>query len=325
MSESTVLVTGGAGYIGSHTCKALAAAGYLPVTYDNLSRGHRQAVKWGPLVEGDILDKSALTEAFKRYQPDAVLHFAAFAYVGESVTEPIMYYRNNFTGALNLVDVMREQQCHRLVFSSTCATYGMAAGNLITEDDVQAPINAYGRSKWMVEHLLRDCDSAYGLHSVALRYFNAAGADEAGELIEDHDPETHIIPLALQTAAGQRDAFDIYGTDYSTPDGTAVRDYIHVADLAAAHVLALRYLQAAGVTTALNLGTGQGYSVQQVIDAARKVTGRTIATRAVARRPGDPPFLVADARRARAALGWQPVHTSIETMVATAWTSFPHR
>jgi UDP-glucose-4-epimerase GalE len=320
VSATTVFVTGGAGYIGSHACKALATAGYEPIAYDNLSRGHAHAVKWGPIVQGDILDSTALRTAFEQYRPIAVLHFAAFAYVNESVAEPTMYYRNNFCGALNLLEAMREHACRQIVFSSTCATYGMATdGQRITEDHPQAPINPYGRSKWMVEHLLRDCSAAFNIRSVALRYFNAAGADADGDLGEEHDPETHIIPLALLTAAGKCAAFDIYGTDYPTPDGTAIRDYIHVTDLADAHVAALKYLTNGGATTALNLGTGQGFSVREVLNAAQRASKRKINAREMPRREGDPPALVADARRARAVLNWEPRLTDLDTIIATAW------
>jgi UDP-arabinose 4-epimerase len=317
--SACVLVTGGAGYIGSHACKALAAAGWTPVAYDNLSRGHAHAVKWGPLVEGDILDAAALDRAFARFRPQAVLHFAAFAYVGESVERPTEYYRNNFAGALQLVEAMRRHGCDRLVFSSTCAVYGLAEVGVLDEDQPRAPINPYGRSKNMVEQLLVDCAQAHGLRSVSLRYFNCAGADPDGEIGEEHDPEPHLIPRALLAAAGALDRLEIYGTDYPTPDGTAVRDYIHVSDLANAHVAALDHLRQGGETVALNLGIGRGFSVREVVAAAERISGRRVPTLARPRRPGDPPVLVAEAGRARARLGWQPRFSDLDEIIATAW------
>ena len=238
-----ILVTGGAGYIGSHTCKALAKAGFTPITYDNLTSGHEWAVRWGPLARGDILDRDRLDEVFRQYQPSAVMHFAAYAYVDESVEQPLKYYRNNVAGALNLLDVMREHGVNYIVFSSTCATYGLPQAIPMPEDHPQNPVNPYGASKLMVERMLTDFGTAYGLRSISLRYFNAAGADPDGEIGEDHDPETHLIPLVLETAAGRRPNITIYGTDYDTPDGTCIRDYVHVTDLAKAHVLALKALQ----------------------------------------------------------------------------------
>jgi UDP-glucose-4-epimerase GalE len=318
-SEPTVLVTGGAGYIGSHTCRLLASRGYRPVTYDNLSNGHAHAVRWGPLVRGDILDRQALHQAFAEHRPRAVMHFAALAYVGESVKDPTTYYRNNFCGALAMLDTMRAFDCRAFVFSSTCAVYGHSEGASIGEDHPHAPVNPYGRSKAMVEQLLRDCDAAHELRSVSLRYFNAAGADPQGDLGEEHDPETHAIPLALQTAAGLRPQFDVYGTDYPTPDGTAIRDYVHVADLAEAHVAALGYLERGGETTALNLGTGQGHSVREVVAMVERVTGRRVAVREAPRRAGDPPALVAKAGRANSVLGWQASNSDLAFIVDSAW------
>uniref|UniRef100_UPI0017F578EB UDP-glucose 4-epimerase GalE n=1 Tax=Ramlibacter sp. TaxID=1917967 RepID=UPI0017F578EB len=275
----TVLVTGGAGYVGSHACKALAAAGFVPVAFDNLSRGHRESVRWGPLVQGDILDRPALDAALRQYAPLAVLHFAAFAYVGESVTEPGKYYRNNVTGSLTLLEAMRHAGVHQLVFSSSCATYGVPRTPLLAEDHPQEPINPYGASKLMTERMLRDFDAAYGLRAICLRYFNAAGADPEGETGEEHDPEPHLIPQILDTAAGRQPVATIFGDRHATPDGTCVRDYVHVSDLAEAHVLALRALQDGCASTAFNLGNGNGFSVREVIDAARAVTGRPIAVR----------------------------------------------
>jgi UDP-arabinose 4-epimerase len=318
----TVLVTGGAGYVGSHAAKALAAAGYRPVTVDNLSRGHAWAVRWGPLERGDLLDRSFLDAAFGRWRPTAVLHLAAFAYVGESVGAPALYYRNNVVGSLQLLEAMRDHGVTRLVFSSTCATYGTPDEVPIAEDAPQRPINPYGNSKLVVEAMLRDFDAAHGLRSVALRYFNAAGADAAAETGEDHDPETHLIPVALAVAAGRRPRLDVFGDDYPTADGTCIRDYVHVTDLAAAHVLALRALTDGATTMALNLGTGTGASVREVIRTVEQVTERRVPIRIVDRRPGDPPVLVAAPGRARGELGWQPQHSRLETIVRTAWVWF---
>ncbi|MBK8907085.1 MAG: UDP-glucose 4-epimerase GalE [Rhodospirillales bacterium] len=314
-----VLVTGGAGYIGSHACKALASAGFLPVAFDDLSRGHASAVKWGPLVHGSLLDAEALADVVAVHRPVAVLHFAGLAYVGESVEDPLAYYRTNVCGSMVLVDAVRAHGGPPIVFSSSCAVYGVSAAGVIDEQHPRAPINPYGRSKNMVECLLRDCEPAYGLRSVCLRYFNCAGADPEGELGEDHDPEPHIIPRILAAAAGETGAFDIYGGDYPTPDGTAVRDYVHVSDLAAAHVAALRYLLDGGDSLALNLGIGRGYSVREVVGAGERVTGRRIRTQVRDRRPGDPPILVASPGLARAVLGWQARYDDLDDMIATAW------
>lgn len=313
----SVLVTGGAGYVGSHACKALFRAGYLPVAYDNLSRGHREAVRWGPLVEGDTADRARLLAAIRQHQIGAVLHFAAFAYVGESVADPALYYRNNLVGSLALIEAMRESGVTKIVFSSTCATYGVPDAVPIPESARQAPVNPYGETKLAVERALRWYE-AHGLRSVALRYFNAAGADPEGEIGERHDPETHLIPLVLEAALGKRAGVEIYGTDYPTPDGTAIRDYVHVADLAAAHVLALDHLAAGGESLRLNLGTGSGHSVREVIAAAERISGRRVPFRAAPRRPGDPPVLVADARLAAERLGWQPRLSDLDTILGTA-------
>jgi UDP-arabinose 4-epimerase len=316
---NSVLVTGGAGYVGSHTCKALAHAGYRPIVFDSLCNGRREFAKWGPLVEGDLLNRENLSVALNKYQPSAVLHFAAFAYVGESMRSPATYYRNNVVGTLNLLDAMREARVSRLVFSSTCATFGLPQKEKIDELHPQAPINPYGASKLMIERLLRDYDAAYGLRSISLRYFNAAGADSEGDIGEAHDPETHLIPLVLQTALGERAAVDVYGTDFATPDGTCIRDYVHVEDLAQAHLLALRALERGAATTAYNLGNGRGCSVREVIDVCERVTSRRVAWSAANRREGDPPVLVADSQRARSELGWQPKYESLEDIVASAW------
>jgi len=314
-----ILVTGGAGYIGAHTCKLLAARGRTPVCYDNLVYGHRYAVQWGPLEEGDLLDRSRLDEVLERHRPEAVVHFAAFTYVGESVENPGKYYRNNVVGTLNLLEAMRDRQIRRIVFSSTCATYGEPEQIPITEDHPQSPINPYGASKWMIERMLSDFEAAHGMKSAALRYFNAAGADPDAEIGEDHDPETHLIPLVLDVALGRRKEISIFGDDYDTPDGTCIRDYIHVTDLAEAHLRALDHLEKEGESLRLNLGNGQGYSVREVIEVAERVTGRSIRTRVTERRPGDPPRLVGDASRARETLGWKPDYPALETIVRHAW------
>jgi UDP-arabinose 4-epimerase len=319
MSES-VLVTGGAGYIGSHACKALARAGFRPVVFDDISRGHRQAVRWGPLVEGDLTDRARLAAALEQHRISAVMHFAAYAYVGESVTDPAMYYRNNFGGTLSLLDAMRETGVGSIVFSSTCATYGTPASIPIRETALQLPVNPYGETKLAIERALHWYGEAYGLRWVSLRYFNAAGADPDCEIGELHDPETHLVPLVLQTALGQRRQIDVYGTDYPTPDGTAIRDYIHVQDLAEAHLRALEHLAAGRDSAALNLGTGRGHSVREVVRVAEAISGRHIRCHDTARRPGDPPALVADPGRAAELLGWRARLSDLETIIRTALT-----
>ena len=314
-----ILVTGGAGYIGSHACKALAQAGYTPVAYDNLVYGHEESVRWGPLEVGDIADRARLDAVIAHYNPQAVMHFAAYAYVGESVQDPAKYYRNNVAGTLTLLEALVQHGVQRIVFSSTCATYGVPERTPIDEAHPQRPINPYGASKLMIERMLQDFDVAYGLRSVALRYFNAAGADPEGEIGEEHDPETHLIPLALQAALGAGPALQVYGTDYPTPDGSCIRDYIHVADLAQAHVLALDYLASGGDSTAINLGTGRGHSVLEVIETARHITGRDIPVILTDRRPGDPPILTAAADKASTLLGWQPTYTDLAEILRHAW------
>ena len=314
-----ILVTGGAGYIGSHACKALSNAGYTPIAYDNLVYGHEWAVKWGPFEQGDILDRKRLDEVIEQYQPAAIMHFAAYAYVGESVEQPGKYYRNNVSGSLTLLEAMRDHGIRYFIFSSTCATYGEPQQIPISEDHKQAPINPYGHSKLMIEQMLSDFDTAHDLKSVALRYFNAAGADPDGDTGEDHDPETHLIPLVLDAAIGKRPSITIFGDDYDTPDGTCIRDYIHVTDLADAHVKALKYLEQGGNTTKFNLGNGTGFSVKDVIDTAQKVTGRDIPVVIGKRRPGDPPRLVGDATRIRKELNWSPEYADLETIIDTAW------
>jgi len=315
---NSVLVTGGAGYIGSHACKALARAGYRPVVFDNISRGHREAVRWGPLIEGDIADRRLLAATLDKYQISAVMHFAAYAYVGESVADPAMYYRNNLGGTLSLLEAVRDAAVDKLVFSSTCATYGTPASLPIRETAPQCPVNPYGETKLAIERALRWYGQAYGLQSVSLRYFNAAGADPDGEIGELHTPETHLVPLVLQTALGRRSHIEVYGTDYPTPDGTAIRDYIHVQDLAEAHLRALEYLLAGGAAVALNLGTGSGHSVREVVRAAETIGGRPISSRHAPRRAGDPPVLVADPGLAAELLGWRAQISDLETIVRTA-------
>jgi len=314
-----VLVTGGAGYIGSHTCKALAAAGYTPVAYDNLVSGHRRAVQWGPFEHGDVLDQARLDEVIAAHKPDAVLHFSAFAYVGESVVNPGKYYRNNVAGSLALLQAMQRRGIDRMVFSSSCAVYGVPDQLPITEQTPRKPINPYGMSKFMVEQMLADFQVAYGLQWVALRYFNAAGADPDGEIGEDHDPETHVIPLILETVAGLRKSVTIMGTDYDTPDGTCVRDYVHVSDLADAHVQALAALENGFRPGALNLGVGKGHSVREVIGAVERVAGCKVPVVTGPRREGDPAILVSDARRARDVLGWKPRFPRLDDIVRSAW------
>jgi UDP-arabinose 4-epimerase len=313
-----VLVAGGAGYIGSHTCKALAEAGHTPIVYDNLHTGHAWAVKWGAFEQGDLNDAATLGAAMKRHRPEAVVDFAGLIDVGESSREPTLYYRHNVGSVLTLLETMRAHDVGSIVFSSSCATYGVPARVPIGEDTAQAPINPYGRSKLMAEMMLRDACAAQGFAAVALRYFNASGADAAGELGEEHDPETHLIPLVLQAAAGVRPAISVFGTDYDTPDGTCIRDYIHVTDLAAAHVAALSVCKP-GTFAAYNLGTGAGASINEIINLARTVTGRKIAVTQAARRKGDPPRLVADASLAATGLKWRPVHSNPENIIRTAW------
>lgn len=318
MSE-TILVTGGAGYVGSHACKALARAGYRPITYDSLIHGHREAVRWGPLVEADLADAERLVETLRRFEVRAVLHFAAFAYVGESVERPGLYFRNNVANTLTLLEAMRTAAVRHVVFSSTCATYGIPERVPVLESALQRPVNPYGESKLMVERMLHWYGTAHGFTHAILRYFNAAGADSEGEIGEEHDPETHLIPLVLQAALGQRAQIDVLGTDYPTPDGSAVRDYIHVQDLAEAHVRALDLLLRGGLSITVNLGTGTGHSVREVIAAAERVTGRRIPRREALRRFGDPPVLVADASRAGELLGWKPALSDLDTILKTAW------
>lgn len=313
-----ILVVGGAGYIGSHACKALAAAGHEPVVYDNLSTGHADFVKWGPLEQGDIRDGDRLAEVMSSHAPDLVMHFAALAYVGESVAEPAKYYDVNVNGTATLLRAMLDHGVKRIVFSSTCATYGIPEAMPIAETTPQDPINPYGYTKLVVERMLRDFETAYGLSWAALRYFNAAGCDADGDVGEDHDPETHVIPLALMSALGQREAFKLFGDDYPTRDGSPVRDYIHVTDLASAHLKAAEYLVGGNPSIALNLGTGNGTTVFELVAAIERVSGRKVPLEIAPRRAGDPPELYASAQRAADVLGWVPEHSGLDEIVATA-------
>ena len=314
----SILIVGGAGYIGSQTAKRVAQAGLEPVVFDNLVYGHKWAVKWGPLVEGDLADGALIRDVLEKHEVTAVVHFAAYAYVGESVLHPRKYFRNNVAGTLNLLDAMIDAGVRDIVFSSTCATYGEPARVPIDEQHPQSPVNPYGETKLAIERALFWYQRAYPIRFAALRYFNAAGADPDGELGEDHDPETHLIPLAIEAALGGK-GLDIYGTDYQTPDGTAIRDYIHVQDLADAHVAALEKLRGGATRLFVNLGTGRGHSVREVIAAVEKVSGKKVPARECDRRAGDPPVLVADARLAADVLGWQARMPGIETIVEHAW------
>ena len=313
-----MLVTGGAGYIGSHTCKMLAAAGYAPVVFDNLVAGHREAVRFGELVEGDIADTAAVRAAIRRYGIQAVMHFAAFLDVGESVRDPARYYRNNVGGALSVLDAMAAEAVSLLVFSSTCATYGEPIETPIAETHPQRPVNSYGETKLTIERALPHFERAYGLHSISLRYFNAAGADPDGELGEDHSPEIHLIPRALDAASGGPD-LQVFGDDYPTPDGTCLRDYVHVTDLADAHVKALEALAETGRSGAYNLGTGRPHSVRDVIGAVEGVTGSRVPWTLAPRRPGDPAVLYAAPQKAQSELHWKPSYPDLEAIVRTAW------
>ncbi|WP_227284171.1 MULTISPECIES: UDP-glucose 4-epimerase GalE [Paracoccaceae] len=322
MSATPVIVTGGAGFIGSHACKCLSAAGYLPVAVDNLRTGHSDAVKWGPLEQLDIRDTEGLAKVIATYRADTVMHFAAAAYVGESVGDPGLYYDLNVGGLISLLRAMDMAGAGQIVFSSSCATYGIPDQLPITEGSAQRPVNPYGHSKLMGEQMIRDHAAAYGLRFAILRYFNASGADPEADLRERHDPETHLIPLALMAAAGQRPALDVFGTDYDTPDGTCIRDYIHVTDLARAHVLALQHLADGKPDIALNLGTGRGLSIFEIATAIEDVTGRKMPWRAAPRRPGDPPILVADITQARRVLGFVTQYSDIETILRHAAPGF---
>lgn len=315
----SILVCGGAGYIGSHVNKQLNKEGYETVVFDNLSYGHREAVKWGHFVQGDLKNLEEIEEVFRKFKIDAVFHFAAYAYVGESVEKPEKYYYNNVANTLNLLHAMRKHGCKKIIFSSTCATYGEPKKIPITESMPQEPVNPYGASKLMVERIFKDYSKAYGLNFVVLRYFNAAGADPEGEIGESHSPETHIIPLVLDAASGKREDIKVFGTDYDTEDGSCVRDYIHVYDLATAHLQALHYLEQGKESEFFNLGNELGTSVFQVIDAVRRVTGQEFKVMRAARRPGDPAKLVGSSHKAQEILGWIPVYGDIDQIVEHAW------
>jgi len=316
--KECILVTGGAGYVGSHACKALSQAGYIPVSIDNLVHGHRESVKWGPLEYGNLEDVSFLRDVFKRYSPLAVMHFAAYAYVGESVLDPCKYYRNNVIGTLALLDVMREFGTQYIIFSSTCATYGVPSQVPISEACDQKPINPYGHSKLMIEQILRDYSHAYGVSYVSLRYFNAAGADPDGEIGELHEPETHLIPLVIQAGLDSEYTVKVFGNDYPTRDGSAIRDYIHVSDLASAHVKALVYLLTQKKNIEINLGTGRGITVLEVIRMVEKVINHPVTIELSSRREGDPAELVADAAYANDLLDWKPINSDLEKIIITA-------
>lgn len=321
-AKPKILVTGGAGYIGSHAVLALVDKGYDVVVLDNLVYGHRdlaETVLGVELVEGELGDAELLSNLFARHQFEAVIHFAAYAYVGESMSDPGKYYRNNVTGTLTLLEAMASSNINKIVFSSTCATYGIPDSTPILESAPQNPINPYGFTKLVVERMLKDFDRAHQMKSVVFRYFNAAGADPEGRLGEDHMPETHLIPLVLLTALGRRQSISIFGTDYPTPDGTCIRDYIHVSDLASAHVLGLEYLLKGGDSNIFNLGNGQGFSVKEVIDTAKQVTGLPITVIESDRRPGDPPVLVGSAEKAAKILGWHPQHGKLSEILQHAW------
>ena len=314
-----ILVCGGAGYIGSHINKQLNKEGYETIVFDNLIYGHKEAVKWGKLVVGDMKNVDEIEAVFKNNQIDAVFHFAAYAYVGESVEHPEKYYYNNVANTLNLLHVMMKYGCNRIIFSSTCATYGEPEKVPITEDMPQNPINPYGATKLMVERIFQDYHKAYGIQYVVLRYFNAAGADPDGEIGESHNPETHIIPLVLDAASGKRPNIKVFGTDYDTPDGSCIRDYIHVYDLATAHLLALHHLEAGKESQFFNLGNEKGTSVLEVVDSVKRVTRRNLKVTLTDRRPGDPAKLVGSSQKAQEVLGWKPIYGDIDAIVGHAW------
>lgn len=314
-----VLVTGGAGYIGSHACKALKAAGYVPVTFDNFATGWRDAVKFGPLEQGDLLDRSRIGEVFAKYKPTAIMHFAGLSLVGDAMSDPGLYWRVNVGGGLNLIEAAVAAGCLNFVFSSTCATYGDQDGVTMDETSVQEPLNAYGASKMAIEKILENFSASHGLRHVIYRYFNVAGSDPDGEIGEFHRPETHLIPLMFDAIEGKRAALTIYGTDYDTPDGTCIRDYVHVCDLVDAHVLGLRWLEQGKPNRVFNLGSGKGFSVREVIANSRAVTNREVPFEEGPRRGGDAASLVSGSLRAKTELGWVPERSDLNTMIADAW------
>jgi UDP-arabinose 4-epimerase len=317
--KQAVLVAGGAGYIGAHTCKALSRSGFEPVVYDNLSEGDEDSVRWGPFEKGDILDRERIDQVLDRYKPTAVLHFAARAYVSESVTDPMRYWHNNVTGTLTLLEAMRASGVDKFVFSSSCAIFGTPSTQNIDEHVSRRPVNPYGRTKLAIELVLKDCHRAFGLNSVSLRYFNAAGADPEQELGENHQPETHLIPLVLNSVMNPNQPVTVYGTDYETFDGTCVRDFVHVSDLADAHIRALIYLQNQPGQHCFNLGAGEGYSVMQIINSVASATGKQPNVTFGARRPGDPPILVANPGKAQKILGWEPQYPDIKDIIDSTW------
>lgn len=317
--QECILVTGGAGYIGSYACKVLSKAGYKPVVYDNLVKGHKWAVKWGPLEKGDLSDKARLDYVIKQYHPESVMHFAAYAYVGESMQNPGKYFQNNVSGTLILLEAMRNNNINKIIFSSSCTVYGIPEATPIREDHKQCHISPYGASKLMVEDILKYYDMAHGIRSISFRYFNAAGADPDCEIGEDHNPETHLIPLVLDVALGRRSNIEIFGTDYETPDGTCIRDYIHIADIVDAHLLGLEHLKEGCTTKYYNLGNGQGYSVREIIDTVSRITNTKIPFVSSKRRSGDPPVLVGDGHLAMGELDWKPRFSELETQIAHAW------
>ena len=319
MDEQKVLVTGGAGYIGSHACKVLQQSGFIPVTFDNLVTGWRDAVKFGPFEQGDLLNKGDVDQVFEKHSPVAVMHFAALSQVGESMQKPGLYWQNNVMGSLNLIQSAVDYGCMDFVFSSTCATYGDQDGVVLDEDSMQQPINAYGASKRAVENILADYQTTYGLNQVIFRYFNVAGADPEAEIGEFHQPETHLIPLILDAVNGKRDALTIFGTDYDTPDGTCIRDYVHVCDLVEAHVLGLKWLQEGQGSRDFNLGTGDGFSVREVVEQAGQVTKRPVPMIEGARRPGDCTKLLSGSSRAVSELGWSATRSNMKQMITDAW------
>lgn len=319
MTNASVLVAGGAGYIGSHMCKLLYQNGFTPIVIDNLSYGHKEFVKWGPLIIGDIANKELVQKTIQTYQPIAAFHFSAFTYVGESVQNPQKYYQNNVVQTIHFLDSLIEMNVKHVIFSSSCATYGIPQEKYLTESHPQNPINPYGMTKLIIEKCLQDYSKAYGLKSVSLRYFNAAGADPDHEIGEDHNPETHLIPLVLDVALKRKKSITIFGDNYPTKDGTCIRDYIHINDLGLAHLQALKYLQNQGETTAFNLGNGQGFSVKEIIAKTIKITNKPIPIEIGPKREGDPPILVGNASKAHSVLKWTPQYANIQTIIKTAW------